>query len=152
MYTDDNGIVRFEALDNIAPLQVNLNAALESVSDSLTDTNERIDVLEEDTGWVNLTLKNGWVSISQPRVRKRDGIVYLEGEIRGTNTGSANPFTTLPSEFRRTSRARYPAAWGGRLGDGAFIGLETNGDMFTTASFSSSPGLFLDVVSPYFAG
>ena len=38
MYTDDNGIVRFEALDNIAPLQVNLNAALESVSDSLDST------------------------------------------------------------------------------------------------------------------
>lgn len=41
MYTDDNGIVRFEALDNIAPLQVNLNAALESVSDAL-DSSTRI--------------------------------------------------------------------------------------------------------------
>ncbi len=38
MYTDDNGIVRFEALDNIAPLQVGLNAAMESVSDSLDST------------------------------------------------------------------------------------------------------------------
>lgn len=41
MYTDDNGIVRFESLDNIAPLQVGLNAAMESVSDAL-DSNIRI--------------------------------------------------------------------------------------------------------------
>lgn len=36
MYTDDNGIVRFESTDNIAPLQVGLNAAMESVSEAVT--------------------------------------------------------------------------------------------------------------------
>jgi len=41
VYTDDNGIVRFESLDNIAPLQVGLNAAMESISGAL-DSNVRI--------------------------------------------------------------------------------------------------------------
>ncbi len=35
MYTDDNGIVRFEATDNISPLHIGLNTALESVGNSL---------------------------------------------------------------------------------------------------------------------
>jgi len=43
MYTDDNGIVRFESTDNIAPLQVGLNAAMESVSEAMESVSEAID-------------------------------------------------------------------------------------------------------------
>ena len=35
MYTDDNGIVRFESTDNISPLHIGLNTALGSVSDAM---------------------------------------------------------------------------------------------------------------------
>lgn len=35
MYTDDNGIVRFESTDNISPLHIGLNTALGSVSDAI---------------------------------------------------------------------------------------------------------------------
>lgn len=48
MYTDDNGIVRFESTDNIAPLQVGLNTALESVSDVISSVKERFGDLDAD--------------------------------------------------------------------------------------------------------
>jgi len=80
VYTDDNGIVRFESLDNIAPLQVGLNAAMESISEAfdrnvriwpVADANERnqlaierperpLYVHREDTGDVERNLGSSW--------------------------------------------------------------------------------------------
>lgn len=100
MYTDDNGIVRFEALDNVAPLQVNLNAALESVSDSLTDTNERIDVLEEDTGWLPIVMNYSGFEVygtSQiPMVRRVGKVVQVQGAARNLVSGQIDGTTQVP--------------------------------------------------------
>lgn len=110
MYTDDNGIVRFESLDNIAPLQVNLNAALESVSDSLTDTNERIDVLEEDTGWLPITITDSanfveWSNSQPMQVRRIGQVVTIRGAVRCTTANYI--IGTTQREF-----ARVPSGYG----------------------------------------
>ena len=101
MYTDDNGIVRFESLDNIAPLQVGLNAALESVSDSLTDTREsiegRLDSLEEDTGWVDVTLEPGFAHQGTGRfqVRRIGNLVYPRWGVSNSGITAINTTYTV---------------------------------------------------------
>lgn len=56
MYTDDNGIVRFEGSDNIAPLHTALNTALESVSTA--------GVISDGTGFLRVG-ETG----NEPRIR-----------------------------------------------------------------------------------
>ena len=46
MYTDDNGIVRFEESDNVSPLHTALNTGLQSVSDALATVYSAIVVSE----------------------------------------------------------------------------------------------------------
>src|SRR5690625_1081623 len=48
MFTDDNGIVRFEATDNVSPLHTGLNTALSSVSDALDTFSSEIDTKIDD--------------------------------------------------------------------------------------------------------
>lgn len=48
MYVDDNGIVRFENTDDLSPLHVQLNIALQSISDRATEIQEELDGLEPD--------------------------------------------------------------------------------------------------------
>lgn len=55
MYTDDNGIVRFEESDNVSPLHTALNTALQSVSTEIEQ--HQHDHIESDVG--ELTLRDG---------------------------------------------------------------------------------------------
>lgn len=55
MYTDDNGIVRFEESDNVSPLHTALNTALQSVSTEIEQ--HQHDHIESDVG--EITLRDG---------------------------------------------------------------------------------------------
>lgn len=55
-------------------------------------------VAEEDTGWVDLTLTNGWSVQSgrSPQVRRLNGVVYMQGHVTG---GSDTLIANLPNGF-----------------------------------------------------
>lgn len=65
---------------------------------TITDLQNRIAVLEDDTGWQNLSLASG-VSAVRARVRRKCGIVFLE-IINLTGWTTQTTFTTLPVGFR----------------------------------------------------
>lgn len=99
MYTDDNGIVRFESLDNIAPLQVGLNAALESVSNQFDaqPLDQRLaDILETVDSQTRLSILSliGDVSQTQFPFRIAAGNYTLTPSAANTPTSVK---ITLPS-------------------------------------------------------
>lgn len=65
---------------------------------TIADLQNRIAVLEDDTGWQNLSLASG-VSAARARVRRKCGIVFLE-IINLTGWTTQATFTTLPVGFR----------------------------------------------------
>lgn len=87
MYTDDNGIVRFESTDNIAPLQVGLNAALESVSEAVTELKHDVTHLDAD----NI------VEGTLPIEHRPDGNPFAMAAGRLTMNGTGTRTFNLPS-------------------------------------------------------
>jgi len=52
----------------------------------------------DDTGWITPALASGWVSITTPQYRRKNGITYLQG--RASSTGASAAAFTLPQLFR----------------------------------------------------
>jgi len=142
LYTDDNGIVRFESLDNIAPLQVGLNAALESVSVAL-DSTARIFIAN------NATERNSLANLHPERpiyVHRKDlGIIEF-------NTGSGwepypgkwpNTFVNLQTHVHTRFDTRELEGWTdghtifihGMIGSGSIV---NGGDDITRTSIPAA--------------
>lgn len=78
----------------------------------LRDYERRLSILEFDSGWIGMTLLNGWLHFDAGTAapgagrnceyRKKAGIVYLQGVMR-SGTSGANAFV-LPPGFRPPSR------------------------------------------------
>lgn len=91
-------------------------------------------VLNDDTGWQNATLKDGYNAATtnrRPRYRRKNGIVYIEGalkntaEIPGGTTESI--LFTLPVGFRPTQIQVLRAQSGGPIGWTLIV--QTNGNV-----------------------
>lgn len=81
-----------------------------------------------DSGWINITLTNSWVTNGglTPAYRKLNGVVYLRGRISG---GSGNPFT-LPAGYRPGQDIRA------NLADGS-TGIANSACVITTAGVAT---------------
>ena len=103
--------INLEASKNPNDYQwIPLSKAAETVDARLTKTistydtvnalqNNRLTSLESkvvDTAWQNVTVKEPFTSVTQPQVKKQNGIVYMRGTI---SNGSGDCFT-LPEGFR----------------------------------------------------
>lgn len=89
---------------------IHLASAAETVNDRLSKTittydtvnalqNNRLTSLESkvvDTTWQNVTVTKPFTSVTQPQVKKQNGIVYM----RGTISNGAGDCFTLPEGFR----------------------------------------------------
>lgn len=150
MYVDDNGISRFENLDRMAPLQVNLNAALQTVSDAVTNINDRIDNIVEDTGWVNIPLAGGFTVYSglTPQARQLNNVVYLRGQISGTfpRNSYVSPATSLPVPSPENTMFVATGATNGRVG---ILGIAANngGLRFNHDNTSNPTWITIDGIS-----
>lgn len=96
-----------------------------------------INTSEDDTGWVNLTLENGWtVSAGRtPQVRRIGNIVQMQGRVEG---GSGN-VATLPPQFRPPQSHSFIVRDGGTTNSGP-MAVSTNGGI-STSSVLSQPNL-----------
>lgn len=79
-----------------------LNAALDA----------RLDLLEEDTGWVAPTLNSGWSNYGSGYLgagyRRKGGLVHLRGLVKRSSIDSLTPFT-LPAGYRPSLAIIVPA-------------------------------------------
>ncbi|WP_075343790.1 hypothetical protein [Tenacibaculum agarivorans] len=90
------------AVETFAPV-----APVQSVNGQTGDV--IIEIENEDTGWQTPLLQNGIENYSSsyqaPRFRKKNGVVYIEGTVRGGIPGpSTTTIFTLPSGFRPSKR------------------------------------------------
>ncbi len=89
---DANGVGRYVETTPIGTKWSDyMNEGLESVSDAIGN------LAIADTGWINLTLINGWSSGQLPQYRRKNGVVYLKGRPTG---GSSTTIAQLPVGFR----------------------------------------------------
>jgi hypothetical protein len=61
--------------------------------------------LTEDTGWIDLTLLNGWVNYAvgtypSAGYRKLNGVVYIRGLLKNGTVTAQTPLANLPVGFR----------------------------------------------------
>lgn len=104
------------------------------VGHTLGNENPVYKVLNDDTGWHNVTLKDGYNAATtnrHPRYRRKNGIVYIEGalkntaEIPGGTTESI--LFTLPAGFRPAQIQVLRAQSGGPIGWTLIV--QTNGNV-----------------------
>ena len=129
MYTDDNGIVRFEESDNVSPLHTALNTALQSVSnsydvqsDDIEAVGDRVEALEDDTGWMPLNMINtsnfeAWSATQTPAIRRIGKVVEVRGAARCTTANHIIGTT-------RRAFAKVPAGYGFEPGDAGGYAME----------------------------
>lgn len=90
------------AEDNIVDIQ-------NDVSDLQSDVSE----LQDDSGWIALTLENGFTAVegSEPAVRKVGNKIYIRGAVLPPNSGNMNvAICTLPTAYRPAMDHIYSGA------------------------------------------
>lgn len=92
-----------------------------------------------DTGWVNLTLENGWTVAGglTPRVRRIGSIVHMEGRVQGGSSFAA----TLPAQFR-PSQSQHFIVRDGTTTNSAPLAVSNNGNI-SPSGVLSQPNLFV---------
>lgn len=156
--TDTNGILFYETTDPVSPLNTLLNSGQQSVSDAVgalktADTNmdTRVDSLETDTGWVNLSTSG--VTNVACQYRRIDRVVYFRAEFYNV-TGAV--MCTLPVGYRPPYRFQLfaprilsPGSSFTTIATGYFAtdGTVTVG-MLTGSSITSAPGYSLTASWP----
>jgi len=116
--------------------------------------NRRVTVLgivggATDPSWSTMTPLNGWNAAGNAPIQVRlvRGFVLIRGEVYGGDGQSQDyPIFNLPARFRPLRRLRVPAGWGTGAGH---VGVETNGDVWTTAVRASTPGISLEAIAPF---
>jgi hypothetical protein len=109
---DPNGVYIYAEDDIVSPFSDYMNLGQESVSESIADhyasLASRITDLEEDSGWLSLTLADPWAnyggSYEPAAVRRKGDRLRLRGMVRNSSalTGStAYNIGTLPDGFPR---------------------------------------------------
>lgn len=88
--------------EDVAELQTQMAA----VQSDLTSMQSDIDTLANDSGWINLTLEDGWTmndyTAEVPQYRKIGKIVMLRGLVNAT-AAADRKVATLPEGFRPIS-------------------------------------------------
>lgn len=92
-----------------------------------------------DTGWVNLTLLNGWSSVPgmTAQYRVKGGFVMVHGRV----TGGSGTVATLPVDARPSAQFNDPVREGG--GTGFTIVIVTTGGDINPVSTAVAPNLDL---------
>ena len=109
-----------------------------------------------DSGWTNITPGTDWDVASlvpsgatTAKYRKVNGVVYLTGAARCTNTASAVAFT-LPEGYRPAHLMRYGIGLryssGGTLRSDTIIRVDTNGEVLVATS-SANDSTHFDGIS-----
>src|SRR5690625_3773408 len=110
MFTDDNGIVRFEDDDEIAPLHVGLNTALTSVSEAIDDTNEHVlnhthsEIVDGDFKFQLSEEGGSYINRAEFLTQNQRSGIYISGETsdivrleaKGGNRGNHNAIDMRP--------------------------------------------------------
>ena len=93
-----------------------------------------------DTGWVDLTLVNGWTVASglTPRVRRIGREVHMEGRVTG---GSASQVATLPSGMAPGQTLTRTVVNGGHSGSPSFTTLSISSAGTLSANTGTVPNL-----------
>ena len=111
-----------------------------------------------DSGWIEVTPGTDWDFTSlvpsgatTGRYRLLNGVVYLSGAVRCTNTGSAVAFT-LPEGYRPAHLMRYGVGLryssGGTLRSDTVIRVDTNGEVLVATSVANDSTHFDGVCFP----
>lgn len=116
---------------------------------TITALQNRIAVLEDDTGWQNLSLASG-VSAVRARIRRKCGIVFLE-IINLTGWTTQTAFTTIPAGFRPdTASVNNTYRWAAPTTGANWTRPEFKADgglcIFTT---TTTAGAWTDVIVSY---
>lgn len=113
-----------KAIENFAPSL----APVQSVNGYTGIVN--IDILNEDTGWIDATLLNNIVEFNtaeKPRYRKKNGVVYFKGRVKGgPATNSSTVLFNLPAQFRPLT---VTVILIGTAAGGARVEIQTNGNV-----------------------
>lgn len=92
-----------------------------------------VSTSEDDTGWVSLTLQNGWTAANpSPRVRRVGKVVSMEGRV----TGGAGVIAELPAQFRPGQSNSFAARDGGGSTVNIFI-VSSSGTISPSGSLSA---------------
>lgn len=161
---DPNAIVGDGSVRKIVYLTMNEYNALETIDPDteyhIQETSEdlsyisRDDIQEmisaaiagEDTGWQDLTLNDG-ITADRARVRRKNGIVFLE--IRNLKGWTLqNYFLTVPEGFRMSSGATYRFVVPSASTTWARVEYWANGGMAVYVT-SGTEGAWIDVVLSY---
>lgn len=84
------------------------NISIGDVEDDITAIADTVNAATTDTGWINMTLAEGWsmndYSTDKPQYRKIGNRVFFRGLVNAT-AAAGNHITTLPVGFRPSSNS-----------------------------------------------
>lgn len=99
------------AINNNAAAIAACNTSISEIEVDITAINDEISDITTDSGWLDMTLAEGWTfpyATDKPQYRKIGNRVYLRGLINGANTAGMT-IATLPEGYRPT--ANYFSRW-----------------------------------------
>ena len=86
-----------------------------------TELNNAVSSID-DSGWITVSFQNGWShydsTYGDVRYRKINGVVHIEGLMKGGTISTSSPAFTLPVGFRPKTRllgVTYSSGGAGRL-------------------------------------
>lgn len=104
----------------------------------------------DDTGWIALTLLNGWVNfdtaaggLATAAYRRVNGVVYLRGTIKNGSLTSGTALFVLPEGFRPASMLRFMLLSNVAI---AVAHLSNTGSIVFSGAAPSNASLSLDTI------
>lgn len=94
----------------------------------------------QDTGWINLTLQNGWESVGSnftPQIRRKGSTVFLRGRVTGGTPGAT--IFNVGEQFRASVQMSWVVRQSGTTSDVTTLLYQPSGN-FNTASTSTISG------------
>ena len=119
------------AINNNAAAIVACNTSISEIEADITAINGEISDITADTGWIDMTLAEGWsmndYNTDKPQYRKIGNRVFFRGLVNAT-AAAGTQITTLPIGFRPS--ANFFSRWRCAMGynnDAVNIQVGTNG-------------------------